>query len=144
MMSWFASYVRKEVVMSPANRLANRLASGAMTSVVILATVGCGVGTAPSDAGRASASAAPVTITVSVSGRTVRTPSRRVTVRRGRVVRIVVTSDAAEEFHLHGYDRELELKPGVPRELRFVADQPGVFEAELHRSGARAFELKVD
>jgi heme/copper-type cytochrome/quinol oxidase subunit 2 len=122
--------------------LANRLASGVMTSMVILATVGCGVGTP--DAGPASASAAPVTVTVHVSGRTVRTPSRRVTVRRGRVVRIVLTSDTAEEFHLHGYDRELELKPGVPAELRFVADQPGVFEAELHRSGVRAFELKVD
>lgn len=124
--------------MSPANHLV----AAAMTSMVILATAGCGVGA--SDAGRAPASTAPVTVTVSISGRTVRTPSRRVTVRRGRVVRIAVTSDTAEELHLHGYDRELEVKPGVPAELRFVADQPGVFEAELHRSGARVFELKVD
>jgi hypothetical protein len=128
--------------------LAIRLVSGVMSSMVILATVGCGVSDAPSDPGRASASAtpvaAPVTVTVTVSGGTVRTPHRLVTVRRGRLVRIVVTSDAAEEFHLHGYDRELELRPGVPGELRFVADQPGVFEAEFHRSGARAFELKVD
>lgn len=117
--------------------LAKSLVTGAM---VILATAGCGVGTPHPG----QASAAPVTVTVDVSGRTVRTPSRRVTVHRGQVVRIVVTSDAAEEFHLHGYDRELELKPGVPGELRFVADQPGVFEAELHRSGAGAFELEVD
>ena len=51
--------------------------------------------------------------------------------------------DVADEFHLHGYDRELELKPRVPGVLRFVADQPGVFEAELHRSGERVFELRV-
>lgn len=117
--------------------LANRLV---IVGMVILATAGCGVG----PPGRTAASAAPVTITVNVGGGAVRTPSRRVTVRRGRVVRIVVTSDAAEEFHLHGYDRELTLKPGVPGELRFTADEPGVFEAELHRSRARAFELQVD
>ncbi|MCW2902655.1 MAG: hypothetical protein JWO67_4920 [Streptosporangiaceae bacterium] len=124
--------------------LANRLVIAAMTSAVFLATVGCGVGAAPPEAGRASSSAAPVTIAVSVNGGTVRTPSRRVTVRRGQVVRIVITSDAAEELHLHGYDLELELKPGVTGVLRFVSDHPGVFEAELHRSGARAFELRVD
>jgi len=111
---------------------------------VILATAGCGVGAAPPEAVRSASPAAPVTIAVTVRAGTVRTPSRRVTVRRGRAVRIVVTSDAAEEFHLHGYDRELELRPGVPGELRFVADQPGVFEAELHGSGARAFELEVE
>jgi hypothetical protein len=124
--------------------LPGRLTIAAMTSAAILTTTGCGVGAAPPDADRASASTAPLTIAVGVSGGAVRTPSRRVTVSRGRVVRIVVTSDAAEEFHLHGYDRELELKPGVPGVLQFTADQPGVFEAELHRSGARVFELRVD
>ncbi|MDN3359095.1 hypothetical protein [Actinomadura sp. DC4] len=121
--------------MSPAERLL----IAAMTSGVILATAACGTAAAPSG----QASAAPVTVTVNVSHGAVRTPSRRVSVRRGRVVRIVVTSDTAEEFHLHGYDRELELKPGVPGELRFAADEPGVFEAELHGSGARVFELRV-
>jgi hypothetical protein len=126
----------------------NRLTGAVLTGMVILAmpvgTAGCGVGTARPDAGRTPASAAPVTVTVNVSGGTVRTPSPRVTVHRGRLVRIVVTSDTNEEFHLHGYDRELTLRPGVPAELRFAADQPGVFEAELHRSGTRAFELRVD
>jgi hypothetical protein len=124
--------------------LPSRLTIAVVTTAALLTTAGCGVRAAPPDADRVSASPAPVTIAVSISGGTVRTPSRRVTVRRGRVVRIVLTSDTAEEFHLHGYDRELELKPGVPGVLRFVADQPGVFEAELHGSGARVFELRVD
>jgi hypothetical protein len=122
--------------------LPSRLTIAVVTSASLLTTAGCGVRATPPDANRASA--APVTVAVNISGGTVRTPSRRVTVRRGRVVRIVLTSDTAEEFHLHGYDRELELKPGVPGVLRFVADQPGVFEAELHGSGARVFELRVD
>jgi hypothetical protein len=58
-------------------------------------------------------------------------------------VRITVTSDAADEFHLHGYDQTLALRPGVAATLRLVADIPGVFEAELHHSGARVFELQV-
>ena len=124
--------------------LANRLVIAVMASAVILITAGCGVGTAPTDANRVSAPAAPVTITVRVSGGTVQPPNHRITVRRGRAVLIVITSDTADEFHLHGYDRELELTPHVPGVLRFVADQPGVFEAELHRSGDRVFELRVN
>ncbi len=115
-----------------------RLVMVVTACATMLVVAGCGT--------RAAAPAAngpAVTVTVTVAGGKVRTPSPRVTVRRGRTVRIVVTSDTTEEFHLHGYDHELELKPGVPGVLRFVADQPGVFEAELHGSGARAFELRV-
>ncbi|MFC5183542.1 hypothetical protein [Actinomadura harenae] len=54
-----------------------------------------------------------------------------------------MTSDVADEFHLHGYDRELALVPGRPGTVRLVASVPGVFEAELHHSGARVFELQV-
>ena len=71
------------------------------------------------------------------------TASGRVKVRRGATVEIAVTSDTAEEFHLHGYDRTLTLRPGGTSTLRLVADTPGVFEAELHHSGARVFELQV-
>ncbi|GAA4603593.1 hypothetical protein GCM10023195_11980 [Actinoallomurus liliacearum] len=108
-------------------------------AAALLTAAGCG-----SKAPAPRAAAPAVKVAVTVTGGKVRTASPRVTVRRGRTVEIDVTSDAADEFHLHGYDRELELKPGVPGVLRFVADQPGVFEAELHKSGARAFELQVD
>ncbi|KAB2349069.1 cupredoxin domain-containing protein [Actinomadura rudentiformis] len=67
----------------------------------------------------------------------------RVKVRRGATVRITVTTDEADEFHLHGYDRTLKLSPGRPGTLDVVADKTGVFEAELHHSGARVFELQV-
>ncbi|NVI92030.1 hypothetical protein [Actinomadura sp. BRA 177] len=72
-----------------------------------------------------------------------RTAQRRVKVPRGAVVEITVTGDTADEFHLHGYDRELQITPGRPATLRFTAGTPGVFEAELHHSGARVFELQV-
>jgi FtsP/CotA-like multicopper oxidase with cupredoxin domain len=97
-------------------------------------------------AGRATASAQSAEVTriaVTVADGKARTASGRVKVRRGANVEITVTSDAADEFHLHGYDRTLALRPGRAGTLRLVADTPGVFEAELHHSGARAFELQV-
>ncbi|MGI5201171.1 hypothetical protein ACQEU6_06195 [Spirillospora sp. CA-108201] len=80
---------------------------------------------------------------MTVTGGKPRTAQRRVKVPRGVAVEITVTGDTADEFHLHGYDRELELRPGQAATLRFTAGTPGVFEAELHHSGARVLELQV-
>jgi hypothetical protein len=97
---------------------------------------------APGSAPAASGPSA-VRITVTVTGGKAHTARRRVKVPRGAAVEITVTGDTADAFHLHGYDRELELAPGRPAVLRFTADTPGVFEAELHHSGARVLELQV-
>lgn len=61
----------------------------------------------------------------------------------GEKVTIQVTSDVAEELHLHGYDESVELVPGETGKVTFTADIPGVFEAELEESGDLLFELKV-
>ncbi|RAY14047.1 hypothetical protein DPM19_17350 [Actinomadura craniellae] len=82
-------------------------------------------------------------ITVTVTGGKVTPPARRIQVDRGQTVRVTVTSDIADEFHLHGYDRTLDVRPGRPATLEFTADLPGVFEAEMHHSGARVFDLQV-
>ncbi|WP_433322942.1 hypothetical protein [Spirillospora sp. CA-294931] len=96
----------------------------------------------PAASPSASASS-EVAVTVAVSGGKVRTADGRVKARLGQTVAIVITSDAEDEFHLHGYDRTARLEPGRPATVRLVADKPGVFEAELHHSGARVFELQV-
>ncbi|MCP2343264.1 hypothetical protein [Actinomadura rupiterrae] len=127
-------------------------------ALVLLLAAGCGKPAPHADGGVAPSGSAPAPVSPSgappagagvvevrvsvVKGRVV-PPSRTVKVHRGATVQITVTSDAAEEFHLHGYDRELELAPGRPGTLRLVASVPGVFEAELHHSGARVFELQV-
>jgi hypothetical protein len=72
-------------------------------------------------------------IEVSVAdGRVSPGPDRRVEVARGDSVRIVITSDHADEVHVHGYDLEAEVTADRPTTLEFVADQPGAFEVELH------------
>lgn len=59
----------------------------------------------------------------------------RTKVKRGTRVRLVVTSDVADEVHLHGYDKTFRLKAGGTVHLDFTANIPGVFEAELHDAG---------
>jgi FtsP/CotA-like multicopper oxidase with cupredoxin domain len=53
-------------------------------------------------------------------------------VTRGDTVRIVVTSDAPDEIHLHGYDITRNPEPGRPARFKFRADAEGAFEIESH------------
>ncbi len=55
-----------------------------------------------------------------------------ITVTSGDVVRIVVTSDAPDDIHLHGYDVEKQAAPGRPARFRVKADIEGSFEIESH------------
>jgi FtsP/CotA-like multicopper oxidase with cupredoxin domain len=53
-------------------------------------------------------------------------------VTRGDAVRIVVTADADDELHLHGYDITRNAGPGRPARFRFRANAEGAFEIESH------------
>jgi hypothetical protein len=65
------------------------------------------------------------------------------TVTEGERITIRVVSDVREEFHLHGYDRKIELTAGVPGELTLVADRSGRFPYELELSGKQIGVLEV-
>jgi hypothetical protein len=54
--------------------------------------------------------------------------------KNGRVV-IVITSDVADELHLHGYNLKRDLTPGVTARLPFKATINGTVEAELEERG---------
>ena len=55
-----------------------------------------------------------------------------ITVENGDVVRIVVTSDAPDDIHLHGYDIEQQAAPGQPARFELKTDLEGSFEMESH------------
>ena len=57
------------------------------------------------------------------------------TARRGDKVMILIQSEVAGEFHLHGYDREVALRPGSKASLAIEADRAGQFPIELHEPG---------
>lgn len=51
---------------------------------------------------------------------------------QGAQVELQLRSDRAGELHLHGYDLEAKVQPGLPTLLSFRADHAGRFEMELH------------
>ena len=63
--------------------------------------------------------------------------------KKGDHVDITITSDTADEVHVHGYDIEKPLTPGQPTEIQFDATQQGRFEVETHESGKTLFQLIV-
>jgi hypothetical protein len=52
------------------------------------------------------------TIAITVHGGQPGGQTGRVSVPLGTVVSLAVTSDAADEIHVHGYDRKAEIPPG--------------------------------
>ena len=63
---------------------------------------------------------------------------------QGDEIRFDVTSDTADEVHVHGYDIEEEVPAGGTAKFDFPADLEGVFEVELHGSETQIAELTVN
>jgi plastocyanin len=126
----------------------------ALSGLALAAGLTACAGTAAPDtaAGSSSAGTAPSSsastpagqrIEVQVSGGEVSGDTGRVPVAAGEHVTLVLTSDVADEVHVHGYDLEAELSPGQPTEIAFDATIPGVFEVELHEAGTQLLSLQV-
>ncbi len=103
-------------------------------------------GTAASGSSGSSGGAAAATgqrIEISYAKGKISGATGRVQVTTGTPVTLVVTSDVADEVHLHGYDIEKELVPGKPTTLQFTATLTGVFEVELHKANLVLVHLQV-
>ncbi len=61
----------------------------------------------------------------------------------GDRIRFVVTSDVADEVHVHGYDITKDVRAGGSARFRFPAKLEGVFEVELHDREQQIAELRV-
>jgi hypothetical protein len=90
----------------------------------------------------ASSSAAAQTIQVSYADATI-TGGGRVPVELGTSVTLEVTSDVADEVHVHGYDLMQDVTPDAPATVTFDATIPGVFEVELEELGRQLLTLQV-
>jgi len=58
-------------------------------------------------------------------------------------VTLVVSSNVADEVHLHGYDLMRDVAPGRPLRLTFVARLSGTFDLELEDVRLGLGELSV-
>lgn len=90
-----------------------------------------------------TAAAGATVIEVTVSGGRPEGGVRTESVELGEQVELRVTSDEADEIHVHGYDLYADLAPGEPTALTFTADIPGQFEVELHGTGTALLTLQV-
>ena len=116
-------------------------------------TAPAAAGTTPSSASSspttASASPTPAptpavrTIDVSYAAGEVSGTTGREDVALGEQVVLRITSDVADQVHVHGYDLEQDLPAGVPVEIPLTASIPGGFEVELHDAGRALFQLRV-
>ena len=63
---------------------------------------------------------------------------------RGDTIRLRFTSDVAEEVHVHGFDRYVDVPAGgTPKTARFEANLEGIFEVESHGSGELLAKLEI-
>jgi heme/copper-type cytochrome/quinol oxidase subunit 2 len=68
---------------------------------------------------------------------------RRVTIERDQRVTLIVSSDVADEVHVHGYDLMADVAPGSPARISFEASVPGRFDVELESRAIQIAELRV-
>lgn len=64
-------------------------------------------------------------------------------VTEGDEITIKITSDEAEEFHVHAYDKSVELEANVQATLTFTANLTGRFPFELEESKTDLGALEV-
>lgn len=62
----------------------------------------------------------------------------------GDEIRFEVSSDVAEEVHVHGYDLMEDVPAGGTASFDFPAEIEGIFEVELEGLGEQIAELRVN
>ena len=136
------------MVLAPSRRVARAVVVAGLAAGV----VGCGgdgddtapktVATAPT-----SSTAPPTTLAARMVDVVVRRGSveggGRHEVRLNERVRVRVTSDVADEVHVHGYEHRFAVGPTGPADITFIANVPGVFEVELEKARRGLFNLEV-
>jgi heme/copper-type cytochrome/quinol oxidase subunit 2 len=68
---------------------------------------------------------------------------KKIEVAKGKPVRFDVTSDVADEIHVHGYNFKKDVSPGHPASFDFPAKIDGVFVIELESRGEQIASLEV-
>ncbi len=85
---------------------------------------------------------AATVIDIKVAGGKV-TTQKSVKVKLGSKVRLVVTSDVADEVHLHTYDKKQDVAAGGTATLEFVANIPGQIPVELEKRKLTLVTLNI-
>ena len=127
-----------------------------LTAAALVLTAGCSAGTDEDTAAPATPAPAPApasaepspsptarVIEATYRGGEVTGVEPRVPVQLGEEIVLRVTSDVAEQIHVHGYDLYADIPAGGTGEVSFTADLAGSWEVELHEAGRPLFQLRV-
>ena len=82
-------------------------------------------------------------ITASYVGGEVVTDGVRVESQLGEEVVLRISSDVAEEIHVHGYDVYADIPAGGLVDVPLTLTLPGSYEVELHGAGRPLFQLRT-
>ncbi|MFZ0008544.1 MAG: cupredoxin domain-containing protein [Steroidobacteraceae bacterium] len=113
---------------------------GAVVGWLLLAAGAAAVAVA-ADQGGDAAQAHVVDIVVH-QGKRVSGPAV-IKVQQGDEVTLRITSDTADEFHLHGYNLLVHLAPNRTATLHFAAKLAGRFTFELHKADVELGAVEV-
>jgi plastocyanin len=90
-----------------------------------------------------SAAAQGRTIRITITGKQVSPAPTTVDLAVGEKLTLVVTSDHADELHLHGFDVEDKLTAGAATTGTVTGKEPGVYEVETHEPALRLLKIAV-
>lgn len=111
-----------------------------LTIVAVIA--GCSSG---SDGGTDNGSSAgTVMVTITEKDGSISASSDLVQADAGQKVMFMVTSDQADEIHVHSDpEHEFEVKPGPEQTFTFTVDTPGTVEVESHGLDQTILKLEI-
>jgi hypothetical protein len=69
---------------------------------------------------------------------------KKIEVTQGEPIRFSVTSDTADEVHVHGFNYHKDVKKGGTISFDFPAKITGVFEVELEAAKVQLLSLRID
>jgi plastocyanin len=114
-----------------------------IATVIAAALLASGCASSSGGAGAGTGNGTVKTIKVAVKAGKVVPSAHREKVPQGDTVRLVVTTDTADEVHVHGYDLKKDVAAGKTGTIEFVTDQSGVFEVELEAAALQLLQLEV-
>ena len=121
----------------------------AVVAVAVGTLGGCGHGASTAPGADAGASAKPPaastvrTISIKVRGGKASGDTGRIAVPQGTPIVLSVSSDVADEIHVHGYDLKKDVSKGGSVTFNFKATIEGRFEVELENAGTQIANLEV-
>ena len=80
---------------------------------------------------------------VTVTGNKVSPAPATVDLGVGEKLTLTVTSDHADQLHIHGFEIEEDLVAGKPLSVTVTGDEPGVYEVETHQPELRLLKIAV-